>query len=276
MAEVNGYSLEQFCDELESLVSREQDIGLFLPEAQSLLKKLLPNRDFVGDVLAKMVADDAFLKGSIGTIDRNDIILYLSSRGSFSMRLFTWMPSVTYPIHDHGSWGIMGGYASDTGETRYRRLDDGLDENRAQLEGTGQGIIHTGETGSVHPFGIHRMYSTNDQVSLTVHVYGRALRKGYVQRFNRQSGSQYNVGKLITPKLEKRIFAVRALGAIGGDAAAGNIEKAFRDAHPLVRWESLLAMEKVNRDTWQTLLKEASNDASPELSRKAGAALDKL
>lgn len=275
MAEVN-YSLEQFCEELESLVSQEQDTGLFLPEAQTMLKKLLPNPDFVNDVLEKMVVDDAFLKGSIGTIDRNDIILYLSPRGSFSMRLFTWLPSVAYPIHDHGAWGMVGAYSGDTAEIKYSRLDDGSSEEEARMEEGAKNVIRTGETGSVMPFSIHRMESNDERVSLTVHVYGQAMRKGFIQCFRHLSGQQYEVGKLITPKLEKRLFAVRALGAIGGDAAAGHIEKAFRDPHPMVRWESLLAMAKVNKDAWQTLLREASNDASPELSRKAGAILDKL
>lgn len=276
MTEVSEYPLEQFCRELESLVSQQEDTAIFLPEAQTLLRKLLANRNFAGDVLEKMVVDDAFLKGSIGTIDRNDIILHLSPKGSFSMRLFTWMPSVEYPIHDHGSWGMMGAYANDTGEIRYRRIDDASVEDQATLEETGKGIIAAGETGSVLPFAIHRMGTMSDQLSLTVHVYGRALRKGFVQCFNHQAGSNYRVGKLITPKLEKRLFAVRALGAIGGSAAGEHIEKAFRDPHPLVRWESLLAMEKVDKDAWQKLLKEALNDANQEVKDKAGNALDKL
>lgn len=273
MTEVSTYNLEQFCDELEYLISQEKERSAFLDEAQILLKKLLPNREFVCDVMERMVSDDAFLKGRIGTIDRNDMMLYLSPKGSFSMRLFVWLPSVQYPIiHDHGSWGIVGGYANKSYEIKYRRLDDGAVEGCAKIEETARRVLNPGDTTYVLPFEIHQTGCADDRTSLTIHVYGKPLRKGFVQCFNMQDGSVYN---LITPKVEKRLFAVRALGTIGGDTAKAAIEKAFHDSHPLVRWESILAMEKVDKDGWLALLKEALNDESQEVKDKARATLSR-
>jgi len=76
---------------------------------------------------------------------------------------------------------------------------------------------------------------------------------------------------MVTPKLEKRLFALRALGTIGGNLAKAPLEKASHDSHPLVRWESILAMEKVDRDDWLALLKEALSDPSEEVRNKARA-----
>ena len=268
MTEISLYSLDQFCEELEYLISQEKKLPAFFEEAQALLKKLLPNREFVCDVMEKMVSDDAFLKGKIGTIDRNDLMLYLSPKGSFSMRLFVWLPSVPYPIHDHGSWGVIGGYANKTFETKYRRLDDGSVEGYAKLGETARRIINPGDTTCVPPLGIHQTGCADDKTSITIHVYGKAIRKGFIQCFNMQENS---VANLITPKLEKRLFAIRVLSAIGGNMAKTPVEKAFHDPHPLVRWESILAMEEVDKDGWSALLKEALNDPSEEVRNKAKA-----
>ena len=273
MSEVISYGLGQFCEEMERLVSQEKDNAIFFEEAQVLLKKLLPNREFVNHVLERMVSDDAFLRSKIGTIDNNDMILYLSPKGSFSVRLFVWLPSVEYPIHDHGSWGVVGGYANKIREVKYRRLDDGSIEGYARVEETTGTVISLGDTVYVEPFGLHQMDSLEDQTALSVHVYGKPLRRGFVQCFNCQDNSHYN---LIAPALEKRLFAVRALGTIGGDMAKNHIEKAFHDSHPLVRLESIMAMEKVDKDSWLALLEEAVNDVSQEVKKKARAAISQM
>ena len=272
MSEASTYGLEQFSDELENLVSQEKEQPVFLAEAQGLLKKLLPDREFVCNVMEQMITDDAFLKERIGTIDRHDLTLYLSPKGSFSMRLFVWLPSVPYPVHDHGSWGVVGGYANSTLEVKYRRLDDGSTEGHARIEERARNILHPGDTTCILPFEIHHMGSSNDQTSLTVHVYGKPLRKGFIQCFNPQNNSVHN---LITPKLDKRLFAVRALGAIGGNLVKAPIEKAGHDPHPLVRWESIAAMEKVDRDSWSALLRAALSDPSEEIQNKARAAINR-
>jgi len=72
MSEADIYSLDQFRHEMEHLIAQEEEQTSLLEEAQVLLKKLLPNREFVGAVMEKMVTDDAFLVGKIGTIDRNE------------------------------------------------------------------------------------------------------------------------------------------------------------------------------------------------------------
>ena len=268
MSEGGEYGLDRFCEELEGLISREQEQSALLGEVQVLFKRLLPDRRFVGDFMEKMVSDNAFLAGRIGTIDRNDLMLYLSPKGSFSIRLFVSLPGVEYPIHDHGSWGVVGAYVSRSYEIKYRRYDDGSVDGYAQIEEEGRKVLSPGDTTPLAPYSIHQMGSADDETALTLNVYGRPVRKGFIQCFVKEQNS---VCKLVTPKLEKRLFAIKALGAIGGDVARGPIEKAFHDSHPLVRWESILAMEKVDKEGWLALLKQAVSDPSEEIRNRARA-----
>ncbi|MDY6893149.1 MAG: HEAT repeat domain-containing protein [Chloroflexota bacterium] len=274
MAEGSVYDLEHFSNDLDYLLAQEKESIVFRDNAQDLLRKLLSNQEFIADVLDKMVSDDTVLKGKIGTIDRNDIMVHLSSKGNFSMRLFVWAPLAFSPIHDHGAWGVIGALAGQVEETKYRRLDDGSKEGYAKIEQVSTALLNPGDTSHVSVFddGIHKTGNSGDTVSLSLHVYGRAVRKGFIQCFNMEENSVHN---LVTPKLEKRLFAVKALGALSPTLAKTSIEKAFHDPHPLVRWESIKAMEQIDKAGWITLLKEAASDSDEGVRKKANVLLNK-
>ena len=258
MPQVNAYSLERLHDDLEHLISQERENPAFFTEAQELLKKLLPNREFVCHVMELMLSDDAFLKGRIGTIDKNDMIISLSPKGSFSIRLFISLPSVQYPIHDHGAWGIIGAYINKFSETKYHRLDDSSVEGYARLEEKSRRILSPGDTTCVLPLGdgIHRISSADNNISLTLNLYGKPLRSGFYQCFNIQENTVY---KSFTPKLEKRLFALRVLGEIGGAIVKAHIEKAFREKYVRV----MEAMDNPEAVTSQ-VQKESNSEPIPE------------
>jgi predicted metal-dependent enzyme (double-stranded beta helix superfamily) len=254
MSEESVYSLEQFCDELDFLITKDMEQAAFLEQGKTLLKKLLPNKEFVCQILEQLITDDDFVKKGIGTIDRHDLGIYFSPKGNFSMRLFVWLPTVSYPIHDHGAWGIVGGFVNKTQEIRYQRLDDCSVDGYAQIEEVSRHIISPNDVTHVLPFSIHHVTSIDNETSLTLHVYGRAVRKGFIKYFNITENS---VHRQLTPKLDKRWHAIHALGAMGGSISKTLIEKSFHDAHPLLRWASVEVMRKVDEDGYRDLLREA-------------------
>jgi 3-mercaptopropionate dioxygenase len=60
--------------------------------------------------------------------------LYRAQDGSLCLFSLVIPPGVSTPVHDHLAWGVIGVYRGRQEETIYRRLDDGSDESRAQLE----------------------------------------------------------------------------------------------------------------------------------------------
>ncbi|MFC2034385.1 HEAT repeat domain-containing protein [Chloroflexota bacterium] len=273
MSAAEIYDLPQFCDELEQLVVKGTDRENFLPEAENLLKNLLPNKQFICQIMDKFITEDDYVRERIGTIDRHDLSIFLSPKGSFSIRLFVWLPGRQYPIHDHGAWGIVGGIANRTQEIRYNRLDDGTVKDYARLEETDRNILNPDKTINLLPYSIHHMSSNDSETSLTLHVYGKPVRKGFIQCFNIADNS---IGILPTPRLDKRLHAIKALAAIGGDTAVTYLEKAFQDKQPLIRWNCIETMKDIDHERHIDLLKKALNDSDEDLRGKVKSELQKI
>jgi len=262
MSNKEVYGLEHFCDELEHLISQNIEMKAFLPAAESILKKLLSNKQFICQTMERFITDDDYVKVRMGTIDAHDLGLYLSPQKIFSMRLFVWLPGEHYPVHDHGAWGVVGGFANQTQQIKYRRLDDGTVQDYAELEEIGRMVLNPGDTTHVLPYSVHHMSSLNNITSLTLHVYGKPVRKGFINCFNCTENSTY---RLPTPKLNKRIHAIRALAAIGGEEVVEPLEKAFQDVQPLIRLTAIEAMKTINNECYVDLLHKALSDPDDEI-----------
>src|SRR5436189_1613998 len=78
--------------------------------------------------------------GSIG-----QYALYRAEDGSLCLFSLVVPASARTPVHDHLAWGLVGIYRGVQDETVYRRLDDGRDPARAQLEITRQRRLQPGE-----------------------------------------------------------------------------------------------------------------------------------
>ena len=97
MSNKEEYGLEDFCDELEYLISQNMEMKTLISEAQGILKKLLSNKQFICQTMERFITEDDYVKARIGTIDAHDLSLYLSPQRSFSTRLFVWLPGEHYP-----------------------------------------------------------------------------------------------------------------------------------------------------------------------------------
>src|SRR5262249_60151037 len=60
--------------------------------------------------------------------------LYRAEDGSLCLFSLVVPVGASTPVHDHLAWGLVGIYRGRQDETVYRRLDDGSDPARAELE----------------------------------------------------------------------------------------------------------------------------------------------
>jgi hypothetical protein len=167
---------------------------------------------------------------------------------------------------------VVGAYVNEVTVIRYQRLDDGSLPAYARLREKERQTLRPGETTYVLPLdqGIHWTGSLGNSVALSIHAYGRALRKGYIQRFDIEANSAY---PMCTPTLDKTLFAVRALGALGGESAKAALEAVLGNRYPLARWEGLIALERIDPELGRALIERAANDESEELRVRARAYL---
>jgi len=210
---MGGMNLEQFCLRFHALLEQRPALPRLIEEGQPLFGELVSDPGWFQNFLKKLILDRDFLNTQEEAIYPNEFTLYRSPDRSFSVLGYFWEPHTSSSIHDHGSWGIVGALFHRVRETKYRRIDDGKVEGHAELEKTSSEVIEPGGLAHVLPLnaGIHEMEAVTGEGSMTVSVYGRSIRKGYIQFFD--PGPQ-KVRRIYPPKLLKKMLAIRALGSI--------------------------------------------------------------
>jgi predicted metal-dependent enzyme (double-stranded beta helix superfamily) len=114
-------------------------------------------------------------------------LLYADPLDRLSIVSFVWGPGQKTPVHDHLTWGLVGGLRGRERETTYKKQADG------SFKATGSGILLPGQTTTVSPRigDVHEVANDlSDQPSISIHVYGRNI--GRVQRhvFDAATGAE--------------------------------------------------------------------------------------
>jgi len=242
-------NLEQFVDQFSALLKSKPEWPDLLKNGRDMLSQLVSNSNWFKPILSKLALDEAFLKSRWHSIDPNDIQIYRSPEKLFTVRAFIWEPNVFYPIHDHGAWGIVGAHINQIRERKFARVDDGSDENYAEVAQTADATLSPGETTFVLPMneGIHQMQAVNNKTSVTIHVYGAPVRKGFIYYFNPHAKTSR---RMYPPSVEKKILAIRMLGSIPESWAEDILRSVVNSSEPdFIRKEGLFSFNKLKG--WQ-------------------------
>ena len=94
------------------------------------------------------------------------------------------------PVHDHLAWGLIGVYRGTQDETVYKRLDDGGDESRAQLEVARRQTVKHGEFYTLLPprDDIHYVKTVSKEPSISIHLLANDTACVIRHRFEPASG----------------------------------------------------------------------------------------
>lgn len=239
-------SLDEFSRELSSFLGLNPTREKILTDVPLFVQDLIKCPDFTRDLLERLARDAGFATALFRSIDPNDLTLYRDPSGAFSVRLFIWNSNTPYPPHDHGSWGIVGALAGNTRETKYIRVDKQDKPGYAELAVKSEAVLSPGQTTYVLPVdeGIHRMEPMDTATSLTLHVYGRPVRKGFIQSYHPSTNQVY---RMYSPTQVNRVVSLQALGALNTPWAREILESVSTDDHDLIREEAGLALQRHTR-----------------------------
>jgi 3-mercaptopropionate dioxygenase len=98
--------------------------------------------------------------------------LYRAEDGSLCLFSLVVPAAAATPVHDHLAWGLVGVYRGEQDETIYRRLDDGSNATRAQLEIAKQQALKPGDLYALIPptDDIHYVTTTSTTASISIHL----------------------------------------------------------------------------------------------------------
>ncbi len=140
----------------------------------------------------------------------DEILLHLNTKPMFSIRMFIYEPGVFTPIHDHTAWGVIGSALGKIGVRNYVREDDGDRPGYALVRESEKLTLALGETDVALPLnqGIHQTGNPGRHTCIMVSVYGRPIRRLYIQRFDPDNNSVY---RMYPPRMKKKLLAAGAL-----------------------------------------------------------------
>jgi 3-mercaptopropionate dioxygenase len=129
--------------------------------------------------------DTSRMGGGIG-----QYALYRAEDGSLCLFSLVVPVGAATPVHDHLAWGLVGIYRGRQDETVYRRLDNGADEGRADLEVAKRQELGRGEFYALLPpiDDIHYVRTISDTPSISIHLLANDTACVWRHKFDPASG----------------------------------------------------------------------------------------
>jgi predicted metal-dependent enzyme (double-stranded beta helix superfamily) len=237
--------LTKFVEQFTELLAIKPDFSDALPEGQKMLSELTASADWFQPTLAQLILSEGFLQAQFLPIDPNDIQLYYSPDKSFSVRAFIWEPNIEYPIHDHGAWGMIASFLNQIKETKYKVSLGQAELSIRELIKTSEAILSPGETSHVPPLdkGIHQMKCVNNDFSVTIHIYGPRVRRGYIQEYNPVNKT---IRRIYRPLTNKKVLAIRTLGSMTQSWAKDILQEVLqkKEQPDYIKKECMLALDR--------------------------------
>jgi predicted metal-dependent enzyme (double-stranded beta helix superfamily) len=222
---------EAFCERIQRMIADEKTVSRKIENGRELVSELLSRQDWFFDYLKKMILEPSSFESRRPGIWPNEYTLHRSPERSFVVLAYIWDAKLADIVHDHGSWGIIGTLCAKLGERKYERVDDGMREGYAELRETEQRVCGPGETTVVLPLnkGIHAMDNPTDGIAVSVNVYGKTIRQGYVQFFD---PGKKTATRVFPPRTLREVLAVKTITAIDPSRAEGVLREALGAPHP--------------------------------------------
>jgi predicted metal-dependent enzyme (double-stranded beta helix superfamily) len=178
--------------EIRELIAETERQMAETPEAADRVEALKP-------AFAKLLSADGWLPPNLATHDEKSRMgdgigqyaLYRAEDGSLCLFSLVVPPNAATPVHDHLAWGLVGLYRGAQHETVYRRLDDGSNETRANLEIAKEQALAPGDLYPLLPptDDIHYVRTTSSTASVSIHLLANDTACVWRHKFDPAAGT---------------------------------------------------------------------------------------
>lgn len=177
--------------EIRALIDETRRLTHAIPETAARVEALKP-------AFSALLAAGGWLPEEYGSPDLSSgmgsgigqYALYRAEDGSLTLFSLVIPAGAETPVHDHLAWGLIGVYRGRQHETVYRRVDDGADDARADLEVSRRHTMDTGEFYALLPprDDIHYVKTVSDVPSVSIHLLANDTACVWRHRFEPATG----------------------------------------------------------------------------------------
>lgn len=166
--ESSGYGFDNFVAELSLIVDQGLNDDERVIKVESLVKKLIRGGYSWLTSEHQQPSDRQYARHS----------LHRDSFDRFEILALVWKPGQATAVHDHdGTWGVEAVLKGQMEVTNYLVVKQNSD-NTVKLALTGAFSIGRMSTGRLlPPADCHLLKAEGDEIAITLHVYGKQLRK---------------------------------------------------------------------------------------------------
>jgi len=122
--------------------------------------------------------------------------VYIAPEQDLSLFALVWTPGQWTPIHDHGSWGVVGVLRGTLHERSYVRVDRETGDAQIDLRPGGVFLLDPGTITSFvpNPDHIHRTgVPEHAEPVVSLHLYGRNMDSFHIYDLDSRSRRRVNV-----------------------------------------------------------------------------------
>jgi predicted metal-dependent enzyme (double-stranded beta helix superfamily) len=163
MVKFESYTLEHYIDDLRTITQETDDENEILSRVGPLAQRLAIEKSWLHNKHRKTDDEQGF----------GAFLLYEEPDHSLAVFVVNWLPSRGAPPHDHGTWAVIAGVEGVECNIRYKRIDNGSTPGYAELEVKHKVNADVGDLICMKSGGIHSVYNETDQVTLSLHTYGK-------------------------------------------------------------------------------------------------------
>jgi predicted metal-dependent enzyme (double-stranded beta helix superfamily) len=168
------YSLQQYVKDLRAITSETSDEDEIIGR--------------VGPLAQRVVADKSWLQPKYYEPDEEQgfgvHLLHEEPDHSLAVIVVNWLPGRGTPPHDHGTWAVVAGIEGVERNVRYKRIDASNRPDYAELEVKQDFNANEGELVCMKTGSIHKVTNETDQMTLSLHTYGRHINHTNRSQFN--------------------------------------------------------------------------------------------
>lgn len=159
------YTIDQYVTDIRAIVAEETEDRAITDRIKPLALKLAAVKDWFRDEYRTVNAEQGFGVHLLHEEPNHDLAVFV----------FAWEPGKGVGAHDHRTWAVVAGIEGQEQEVNFERLDDGSREGYAHLVPTHEATMVPGQVAACRRDDIHSVRNTGDEVSVSLHTYGRHI-----------------------------------------------------------------------------------------------------